>query len=111
MIAGRPVTIIQPGAAPLYNIAGNVKNSIGAGVGGVTITFIRVSGGGDIPEAVETNPDGSWSRQGFEPGTVYRVIAAKTRQSFSPSSIDFSSASNALNFTSVGRRVILSPSK
>jgi subtilisin family serine protease len=110
MIAGRYVTITQPGAAPLYKIAGNVQNSVGSGVGGVTITFTRVSGGGDIPEPVETDINGSWSQQGFEPGTVYRVSAAKIRQSFTPASLDFSSASSTLNFMSVGRRVVLSPS-
>ncbi len=111
MIAGRIVTITQPGAAPLYNVAGRVANGVGSGVGGVMINFTRVFGGGDIPGPVETNDDGSWSQIGFEPGTVYRASATKSRQSFSPSSLDFSSASNALNFVSVGRRVVLSVSR
>ncbi|MGH9765797.1 MAG: S8 family serine peptidase [Blastocatellia bacterium] len=111
MIAGRIVTITQPGAAPLYDVSGRVANNVGDGIGGVTITFTRVFGGGDIPIAVETNDDGTWSQRGFEPGTVYRVSAAKSRLSFSPPSLDFSSASNTLNFASVGRRVVLSVSK
>jgi subtilisin family serine protease len=111
MIAGRLVTISQPGAAPLYKVAGRVKNSVGVGVEGVTISFVRVSGGGDVPGDVDTGADGSWSQQGFEPGTVYRAIAAKSRQSFAPASLDFSSANNALNFASVGRRVVLSTVK
>ena len=108
MIAGRIVTITQPGAAPLYNVSGRVANSAGSGIDGVTITFTRVSGGGDIPDAVETDVAGSWSQKGFEPGTVYRVSATKSRQTFSPPSLDFRSATSALNFTSVGRRVVLS---
>jgi subtilisin family serine protease len=107
MIAGRIVTITQPGAAPLYNVSGRVTTGAGAGIGGVTITFTRVFGGGDTPAAVETDDNGAWSQRGFEPGTVYRASATKSRQSFSPVSIDFSSAGDALNFTSVGRRVIV----
>ena len=111
MMAGRIVTITQPGAGPLYNVAGRVTNSVGSGVSGVTITFTRVSGGGAIPDAVETDDAGSWSQSGFESGTVYRVSATKSRQSFSPPSIDFSSASSILNFASVGRRVVLGVSQ
>jgi serine protease AprX len=107
MIAGRIVTITQPGAAPLYDVSGRVTTGAGAGIGGVTITFTRVFGGGDTPAAVEADDNGAWSQRGFEPGTVYRASATKSRQSFSPVSIDFSSASDALNFTSVGRRVIV----
>src|SRR5262249_54358119 len=99
VIAGRIVGITQPGAAPLYDVSGRVTNGAGDGVGGVTITFTRVFGGGDIPAAVETDGAGAWSQKGFEPSTVYRVSATKSRQSFSPPSIDFSSASSALNFT------------
>ena len=107
MIAGRIVTITQPGAAPLYAVSGRVANNLGEGVAGVTLTFIRVSGGGALPEPVETDDNGAWSSNGFEPGTVYRVSATKSRQSFLPPSIDFSAARGDLNFTSVGRRVII----
>ncbi|HKQ76979.1 MAG TPA: S8 family serine peptidase, partial [Blastocatellia bacterium] len=107
MIAGRIVTITQPGAAPLYDVSGRVTTAAGDGIGGVTITFTRVFGGGDIPAAVETDDNGAWSQNGFEPGTVYRASATKSRQSYLPVSIDFSSPSGALNFTSVGRRVIV----
>ncbi len=106
MIAGRIVTIIQPGVAPLYEVSGQVTSGT-AGVSGVTITFTRVFGGGDIPGPVGTDDNGGWSQRGFEPGTVYRAVATKSRQSFSPASIDFSSASGDLKFTSVGRRVIV----
>ncbi len=111
MIAGRLVTITQPGAAPLYAVSGRVTNPNGDGVARVTISFTRVSGGGDIPAAVETDDSGNWSQKDFEPGTTYRVSATKTRQSFSPASRDFSSPSGALNFTSVGRRVVLGVSQ
>jgi subtilisin family serine protease len=111
MIAGRIVTITQPGAAPLYAVSGRVTNHNGDGVARVTISFTRVSGGGDVPGAVETDDTGAWSQKDFEPGTIYRVSAAKTRQSFSPASRDFGSPSGALNFNSVGRRVVLGASK
>jgi subtilisin family serine protease len=111
IIAGRIVTIMQPGAAPLYAVSGRVANHNGDGVARVTIIFTRVSGGGDVPDAVETDDTGAWSQKDFEPGTIYRVSAAKTRQSFSPASRDFSSPSGALNFNSVGRRVVLGVSQ
>lgn len=111
MIAGRLVTVTQPGAAPLYAVSGRVANHNGDGVARVTISFTRVSGGGDVPDAVETDDNGAWSQKDFEPGTTYRVSATKTRQSFSPASRDFSSPSDALNFFSVGRRVILGVSQ
>ncbi|MGH9836748.1 MAG: S8 family serine peptidase [Blastocatellia bacterium] len=111
MIAGRLVTITQPGAAPLYAVSGRVISHNGDGIARVTISFTRVSGGGDVPDAVETDDRGNWSQQDFEPGTTYRASATKTRQSFSPASRDFSSPSGALNFTSVGRRVVLGVSQ
>jgi subtilisin family serine protease len=111
IIAGRIVTITQPGAAPLYAVSGRVTNSIGDGVGRVTISFTRVSGGGEIPTEVHTDDNGNWSQKDFEPGTTYRVSAARSRQSFSPASRDFSSPNAALNFTSVGRRVVLGGSR
>src|SRR5262245_6929174 len=49
MIAGRIVTITQPRAAPLYAVSGRVVNNAGEGVGGVTLTFTRVSGGAVRP--------------------------------------------------------------
>ncbi len=107
MIAGRIVTITQPGVAPLYAVSGRVTNSSGDGIGRVTISFSLVSGGGDVPAAAQTDDNGNWAQRGFEPGTTYRVTAAKSRQSFSPSSRDFGSPNDALNFTSVGRRVVL----
>ena len=111
MIAGRLAPITQPGAAPFYAVSGRVTNPNGDGVARVTISFTRVSGGGDVPPAVETDDGGNWSQRDFEPGAIYRVSAAKTRQSFSPASRDFSSPGEALNFISVGRRVVLGVSQ
>jgi subtilisin family serine protease len=107
MIAGRIVTIVQPGAAPLYAVSGRVASSNGGGIERVTISFTRVSGGGELPAAVRTDENGNWSQGGFEPGTTYRVTAVKSRQSFSPSSRDFDAPSNALNFSGLSRRVVL----
>ncbi|MGE0130088.1 MAG: S8 family serine peptidase [Blastocatellales bacterium] len=111
MIAGRIVTITQPGAAPLYQVSGRVMSGRGSGVGGVAIVFTRVSGGGDLPAEVKTDDNGNWTQKGFEPGTVYHVNAVRSRQSFSPPSREFSAASDSLNFTIVGRRVVLSISQ
>ncbi len=110
IIAGRIVKITQPGAAPLFAVSGRVTETTGAPISAVTITFTRVSGGGDIPGPVETNDNGFWSQTGFEPGTVYQATATKPRRSFTPPSIDFGSASSALNFVSAGRRVIITTS-
>src|SRR5262249_21393168 len=62
--AGRIVGLTQPGAARVYDVSGRVTNGAGDGVGGVTITFTRVFGGGDIPAAVETDGAGAWSQKG-----------------------------------------------
>ena len=59
MIAGRIVTITQPGAAPLYEVSGRVTNGVGTAIGGVTVTFTRVSGGGEVPAPVETDDNGA----------------------------------------------------
>ncbi|MBS1786419.1 MAG: S8 family serine peptidase [Acidobacteria bacterium] len=105
MIAGRPVKIMQPGLTPLFSVSGQVVSSSGAPIPGVTLTFSRVSGGGDIPDSVLTDNDGNWSQSGFEPGTTYRVTASRIRSSFSPVSLDFNAASSTLNFISVGRAI------
>jgi subtilisin family serine protease len=108
LIAGRTVTIKQPGAAPLYTVSGQVTNNLGFGIGKVTLHFTRVAGGGDVPGDVQTDDSGNWSQSDFEPGTTYRVDASRSRMTFSPSSHDFSAASAALNFTSVGRHIVFS---
>jgi subtilisin family serine protease len=107
MIAGRTVTIIQPGSAPLFAVSGRVVSNSGDGLGRVTLSFSRVLGGGDVPGPVQTDESGNWSQRGFEPGTTYRVSASRSRIAFSPSFREFEAPVNALNFASVGRRVIL----
>src|SRR5262249_11580774 len=105
VIAGRIVTITQPGVAPLFPVSGHVIEPSGTPIGAVTITFTRVSGGGDIPGPVETNENGAWSQTGFEPGTVYRATPTKPRRTFQSPFRDFSAASGALDFISAGRPV------
>ncbi|MDX2029551.1 MAG: S8 family serine peptidase [Blastocatellia bacterium] len=107
LVAGRKVTITQPGAAPLYAASGQVLNGAGEPITRATLTFARISGGGDVPAAVQVDGEGRWTQTGFEPGTTYRVTVASRRQTFSPASRDFSAASTTLNFTSVGRGIIL----
>lgn len=106
-VAGRTVTITQPGAAVPYAVSGRVANNAGEPQSRVLLTFSRVSGVGEVPEAVFSDDDGNWSQTGFEPGTTYRVSASKSRQSFTPASLDFSGASASLNFTVVGRRIAI----
>ncbi|MEK7833604.1 MAG: S8 family serine peptidase [Acidobacteriota bacterium] len=105
MVAGRMVKISQPGLQPLFVVSGKVVNSAGMAMPGVTLSFSRVAGGGEIPGNVLTDGDGNWSQAGFEPGTTYRVSASRIRSSFSPASIEFNAAISTLDFTSVGRTI------
>ena len=105
LIAGRTVKISQPGLAPLFTVSGKVTSSAGMAIPGVTISFSRVTGGGEIPGSVLTDADGSWSQSGFEPGTTYRAAASRIRSAFAPASLDFSAATSSLDFTSVGRSI------
>ncbi len=104
-IAGRVVTISQPGAQPMFTVSGRVTGARGASVSGVTLTFSRVNGGGEIPFSVQTDDNGNWSQTGFEPGTTYRVTPSKIRTNFSPSFLDFNATATTLNFTTVGRGI------
>ncbi|MGH9838735.1 MAG: S8 family serine peptidase [Blastocatellia bacterium] len=107
MIAGHVVTITQPGDNPPYAASGRVVNGTGEGLGKVTLTFTRLSGNGEIPAPVQTDDNGAWRQSGFEPGTTYRVTPSSRRQTFSPATRDFSAAGTTLDFTSVGRGVII----
>jgi subtilisin family serine protease len=104
-VAGRTVTISQPGLAALFAVSGRVLTQNGSPVANVTLSFSRVSGGGDVPFDVQTGDDGSWSQSGFEPGTTYRVSARKIRSYFSPGSYDFSAPISTLDFANVGRGI------
>ena len=105
LIAGRTVTISQPGFQPPFAVSGKVLSQAGMPIPAVRLSFSRVSGGGEIPGEALTDAEGNWSQSGFEPGTTYRVTASKIRSSFSPISIEFNAADSALNFTSVGRAI------
>jgi hypothetical protein len=103
-VAGRFVTITQPGVAPPFTVSGQVLTAAGSPVPNVTLSFSRIAGGGDVPPDTQTGDDGSWSQTGFEPGTTYRVTARKIRSTFSPDFYDFG-ATTTLNFNSVGRGI------
>ncbi len=105
LIAGRTVRISQPGVAPLFAVSGKITSLAGMPMPGVTLSFSRVLGGGDVPGSVLTDGDGNWSQSGFEPGTTYRVSASRIRSTFSPASLDFNEATSALDFSSVGRTI------
>ena len=82
-----------------------LRMAAGSPIANVTLSFSRVSGGGDVPFDVQTDGNGLWSQSGFEPGTTYRVTARRIRSNFLPSSLDFSAALTTLDFTSVGRGI------
>lgn len=107
LVAGHVVTVTQQGTNPPYAVSGRVVNGAGDGVGRVTITFARVTGNGELPAPVQTDDNGAWRQSGFEPGTTYRATPSGRRQSFSPATRDFSTAGAALDFTLVGRGVII----
>lgn len=93
---------INPAAA--FEVSGVVTSS-GSGLAGVTLTFSRVSGTGAIPAAVVTDGNGGWQQTGFQEGTVYRATPSQTNCSFSPTSRDFTSASNSLDFTVIENKI------
>lgn len=105
MIAGRTVKISQPGVAPLFSVSGKVVSSTGVPMLGVTLSFSRVAGGGDVPGNVITDSDGNWNQSGFEPGTTYKVSASRIRSSFSPASLEFNASASTLDFINVGRSI------
>ncbi|HQR32709.1 MAG TPA: S8 family serine peptidase [Blastocatellia bacterium] len=105
LIAGRTVKISQPGVAPLFSVSGKVASSTGVPMLGVTLSFSRVAGGGDIPGSVITDSEGNWNQSGFEPGTTYKVTASRIRSSFSPLSLEFTASTSTLDFVSVGRSI------
>lgn len=94
-----PSATINFTGMPLYAVGGRVTTSSGAGIGGVTITFSRVSGIGQIPRSVMSDANGVWRAAGFVSGTTYRAIPSLSGFSFNPVSRDFSSPSTAINFT------------
>ena len=65
-------------------MTGRVITSVGAAVGGVTITFLRVSGSGVAPPPVQTDSKGNWIQSGFQAAATYQVIPGKPGLIFSP---------------------------
>lgn len=106
-IAGRTVTISQAGFAPLFSVSGRITTESGQPIPRVSIRFVRLSGGGEVPDEVETDDRGYWSQSGFEPGTVFRAEPVRSRIRFNPAWRDFDAANDGLNFSSVVRRVAL----
>ncbi len=99
----RPITQ----AAPIYNflgeqaafsVSGRVTLSGQSTHSGVRIAFTRVSGSGTIPPAVHTASNGTWSQNGFEPGTTYRAAVTSSGWTFTPASRQITQAVTNLNF-------------
>jgi len=87
-------------ASPTFSASGLVTTSGGQGMPGVTMTFSRVSGTGNIPTPVTTDAGGKWSQTGFQQGTTYKVTPSLTGYGFSPASSNpFSADIVGLNFT------------
>lgn len=85
-------------AAPPFNTSGLVTSN-NSGLSGVTMTFSRISGNGNVPAPVTTGSGGIWSQTGFEAGTTYRVTPSNTGYTFNPVYINFSAESTGLNFS------------
>lgn len=109
MIAGHSVLVKQGAGGAAYSVSGRITHSGGVGAGQATISFTRVTGGsgGPVPGKVFPNPDGSWTQTGFEPGVTYRATPSLRRESFSPASREFNAPVSSLDFTVVGRRIII----
>ena len=83
-----------------FSVSGTVTLNGASNHSGVTVTFSRVSGSGEIPASVTTDASGAWSQTGFVPGTTYRATPDKANHYvFSPTYRNFSSASSVLNFS------------
>ncbi|HEV8615425.1 MAG TPA: M6 family metalloprotease domain-containing protein [Methylomirabilota bacterium] len=92
----------------LFSVSGTVR-AAGVGLGGVTLTFTRVSGTGALPAPVLTTATGTWTRGGFQSGTTYRVTPTRPGVVFTPTSLQFSAASSSLNFTSATKITVTAP--
>jgi serine protease AprX len=112
-IAGHRVLIRQTGGGAALSVSGRILYANGAAAAGIAVHFTRVSpaGAGSVPEKIFTNADGTWAQSGFEPGVVYRATPTFRRESLSPASREFNAASSTLDFTVVGRRIMISGSQ
>lgn len=84
---------------PSFSASGKINGVFALGISGVTMTFTKVSGGGTLPNSVQTSKDGSWFQSDFRSDTSYRVTPYKFGYIFTPSSLDFNSANTNLDFT------------
>lgn len=66
-------------------------------VSGVTMTFTRVSGNGNLPQPAKTDENGNWKQSGFELGTTYRVTPSLADYVFDPPSMDFTNSFSLIN--------------
>ncbi|HKQ77991.1 MAG TPA: carboxypeptidase regulatory-like domain-containing protein [Blastocatellia bacterium] len=82
-----------------FKASGKVVGDGGLPLSGVLMTFTRVSGAGAVPPSVFTDLNGAWLANGFAGNTIYRVTPSRKGYAFYSSSLDFSSASSALNFS------------
>jgi hypothetical protein len=94
-----------------FGISGVVRAPAGAGIGGVSVGFQRLSGSGPLPSAATTGAEGAWSKTGFREGTEYRVTPARPGYLFLPEAQTAVTAGAAFDFTGVaifqaGGRVI-----
>lgn len=94
----RSYGVSTPKSSEFFDASGTVKNKGGGRAGGVTMTFVVVSGAGTFPQSVQTDASGNWSQTGFAPGTSYRVVPSQQGFRFTPASADFNAATAELNF-------------
>ncbi|MFZ4795074.1 MAG: S8 family serine peptidase [Blastocatellia bacterium] len=93
-------------AGRYYAASGQVSD-VGSIHNRTTIRFTRVSGTGVIPGSVETDAAGRWSQSGFESGTVYRAIPARSRTRFEPGYRDITGLDTQVSFTVTTRGFVI----
>jgi hypothetical protein len=59
------------------------------GIGGVSMTFVRIAGRSDrpVPAPVTTAADGTWRQTGFQLDSVYLAVPAKSGLAFNPPTV------------------------
>lgn len=90
--------------AVAYTLTGNVQNSSGAGLSGVTLTLT----GGATTATTTTDASGNYTFNGLTAGGSYTVTPAINAFSFTPASQSFSnlSSNQVINFTAHSKIVI-----
>lgn len=85
-------------AAP-YTLSGKVVDTSGKGVAGVEISFLCMTGDGELPAAVFSDEVGFWTQSGFSYGFGYVVSVKKAGYAFDPWYREASGAADDLDFT------------